>query len=81
MLSFKEQEILLSLNEKSFERIEKREVTTTSNIINLSEKRAKEGVEKLKNVYFRNRKTSKRVRFEETQNEREERPMLHIVNM
>ena len=81
MLSFKEQEILLSLNEKSFERIEKREVTTTSNIIDLSEKRTKEGVEKLKNVYFRNRKTSKRVRFEETQNEREERPMLHIVNM
>ena len=81
MLSFKEQEILLSLNEKSFERIEKREVTTTSNIINLSEKRTKEGVEKLKNVYFRNRKTSKRVRFEETQNEREERLMLHIVNM
>ena len=81
MLSFKEQEILVTLNEQSFTRIEKREVTTKSNIINLNEKRANEGIEKLKNVYLRNRKTSRRVRFDEYQSESEERPMLHIVNM
>ena len=59
MLAFKEQEILLTLNEQSFSKIEKREVTINSNIINLSEKRTKEGIEKLKNVYLRNRKINK----------------------
>lgn len=81
MLSLKEQEIFAELNEKSYSKIESEEVVTRSSITELSKKRAQEGLEKLSNIYIKNRKNNGRIRFEGNQTERKERAMLHIVNI
>ncbi|MGI6680848.1 MAG: hypothetical protein ACOX3T_05125 [Bdellovibrionota bacterium] len=60
-LSLKEQEIIITLNEKSFKKIENREIPKAQ-ILDINKTRAKEGVEKLREAYVRNR-LAKRIKY------------------